>query len=969
MITDYHSQLYANELTLRAPIGTIERIAAALMGSRIDLNPHQVDAAVFAFKSPFSKGALLADEVGLGKTIEAGILIAQRWAEKKRRILIIVPANLRKQWMIELEEKFALPSVILEAKSFNDAIKSGNLNPFDTDKIVITSYTFARNKEAYLSKTPWDLAVIDEAHRLRNVYKSGNKIGSAIKRALVSAPKILLTATPLQNNLMELYGLVGLIDDHIFGDEKSFRELFIANESGSSFAELRKRLQNVCKRTLRKQVLKYIKYTKRHAYTQKFESSKAEDLLYNEVSEYLRRETLQALPNSRRKLMTMILRKLLASSSYAIAGTLESLITRLEDMLKADSALYGNINIEDDFETASEYQNFDTLPESLDSERDDDADGESEDEDSDSDKVPAPLTAQERKAIESEIADLKTYLSHALAIRENSKGKALLIALKEGFKMAKSFGATKKAVVFTESRRTQQYLCELLSANGYKDKIMLFNGTNSDPESKRIYDNWRANNPSRITASKTADMRTALVEHFRDDAQIMIATEAAAEGINLQFCSLVVNYDLPWNPQRIEQRIGRCHRYGQKYDVVVVNFLNINNEADCRVFDILEKKLKLFEGVFGASDEVLGAIGNGIDFERRIAQIYQNCRTSCDIQREFDFIQEMFATEIGENMRSARRKLIENFDAEVAERLNVFQEASSETIDKMQALLWALTRHELDGTGAFFDEKNLTFQMFNPQNRDVPDKKRYAIKWVGDYCEPYGITHPIAEKLISRALNRDLPYRGILFDYDNTPGKITALEQLPQKSGKLMLSKVTIGGDSDPEDHLVISCVDDLGNTIEQGTARRLFNLNARTYDINEPFTPGKLEKIFESQKAQIVRRNAEITEKEFDAEVEKLESWSSDRKNALEIKLKEMDKKIRELKKTSRQPHTLEEKIELQRQQKTLDTERMNMRRKLFEAQDAIDVERDKLIKNAEKSLQKSVKSKIIFAIDWRIV
>lgn len=971
MITDYHSQLFANELTLRAPMGTIERIAAALMGSRIDLNPHQVDAAVFAFRSPFSKGALLADEVGLGKTIEAGILIAQRWAEKKRRILIIVPANLRKQWMIELEEKFALPSVILEAKSFNDAIRSGNLNPFDTDKIVITSYAFARNKDTYLSKTPWDLAVIDEAHRLRNVYKSGNKIGSAIKRALASAPKILLTATPLQNNLMELYGLVGLIDDHIFGDEKSFRELFIANESDSSFAELRKRLQNVCKRTLRKQVLKYIKYTKRHAYTQKFESTKAEDLLYNEVSEYLRRETLQALPNSRRKLMTMILRKLLASSSYAIAGTLESLITRLEDMLKADSALCGDINIENDFETADEYQNFDALTEPSDSERDDDADGEgeSEDEDFEGCESPAPLTAQERKAIESEIADLKIYLSHALAIRENSKGKALLIALKEGFKMAKSFGAAEKAVVFTESRRTQQYLCELLSANGYKDKIMLFNGTNSDPESKRIYDNWRTNNPSRVTASKTADMRTALVEHFRDNAQIMIATEAAAEGINLQFCSLVVNYDLPWNPQRIEQRIGRCHRYGQKYDVVVVNFLNVNNEADCRVFDILEKKLKLFEGVFGASDEVLGAIESGVDFERRIAQIYQNCRTSYDIQREFDFIQEMFAHEIGENMRNARRKLLENFDAEVAERLNVYQEASSTTIDKMQALLWALTRHELDGTGAFFDEENLTFQMFNPQNRDVPDKKLYAIKWIGDFCEPYGITHPIAEKLISRALNRDLPYRGILFDYDNTPGKITALEQLPKKSGKLMLSKVTIGDDSAPEDHLVISCVDDLGNTIEQDTARRLFNLNARAYDINETFIPGKLEEIFESQKAEILRQNAQNAEKEFDAEVEKLESWSNDRKNALEIKLKEMDKKIREIKKTSRQPHTLEEKIELQRQQKTLDTERMNMRRKLFEAQDAIDAERDKLIKNAEKSLQKPVKSQIIFAIDWRIV
>ncbi len=990
MITDYHSQLFANELTLRAPMGTIERIAAALMGSRIDLNPHQVDAAVFAFRSPFSKGALLADEVGLGKTIEAGILIAQRWAEKKRRILIIVPANLRKQWMIELEEKFALPSIILEAKSFNDAIRSGNLNPFDTDKIVITSYAFARNKEAYLSKTPWDLAVIDEAHRLRNVYKSGNKIGSAIKRALASAPKILLTATPLQNNLMELYGLVGLIDDHIFGDEKSFRELFIANESDDSFAELRSRLQKVCKRTLRKQVTKYVKYTKRHSYTQKFESTKAEDLLYGEVSEYLRRETLQALPNGRRKLMTMILRKLLASSSYAIAGTLESLINRLEDMLKSGLSSSGKLdieNVESDFETAGEYQNFDGLAESseganassstkeyLDDESELDSDPEYLDTESDSSNSPTRQTSEtlskdEREAIEAEIADLKTYLKHALAIHENSKGKALLSALREGFKMAKDLGGAEKAVVFTESRRTQQYLYELLSANGYAGKIMLFNGTNSDAESRQIYETWRKNNPGRISASKAADMRTALVEHFRDKAQIMVATEAAAEGINLQFCSLVVNYDLPWNPQRIEQRIGRCHRYGQKYDVVVVNFLNVNNEADCRVLDILETKLKLFEGIFGASDEILGAIESGVDFERRIAQIYQNCRSSFEIQREFNFMQEMFAHEIGENMRAARRKLLENFDAEVAERLNVFQEASSATISRMQALLWGLTRHELEGKGAFFDDENLTFQMFDPQNRDVRDKKLYAMKWVGKHCEPYGLGHPIAEKLIASALNRDLPYCGILFDYENSVGKISALERLPKKSGKLMLSKVTIGDDSAPEEHLVISCVDDLGNPIEQQTARRLFNLNARTYEVNRAFEPGKLSEIFEAQKAEIAERCAEIAEREFDAEVEKLERWSGDRKNALEIKLKEMDKKIRELKKTSRQPHTLEEKIELQRRQKALDTERMNMRRKLFEAQDAIDAERDKLIENAEKSLHKPLKSQIIFAIDWRIV
>ena len=713
-------------------------------------------------------------------------------------------------------------------------------------------------------------------------------------------------------------------------------------------------------------------------------------MLYNEVSEYLRRETLQALPNSRRKLMTMILRKLLASSSYAIAGTLESLINRLEDMLKSGLSSSGKLdieNVESDFETAGEYQNFDGLAESseganassstkeyLDDESELDSDPEYLDTESDSSNSPTRQTSEtlskdEREAIEAEIADLKTYLKHALAIHENSKGKALLSALREGFKMAKDLGGAEKAVVFTESRRTQQYLYELLSANGYAGKIMLFNGTNSDAESRQIYETWRKNNPGRISASKAADMRTALVEHFRDKAQIMVATEAAAEGINLQFCSLVVNYDLPWNPQRIEQRIGRCHRYGQKYDVVVVNFLNVNNEADCRVLDILETKLKLFEGIFGASDEILGAIESGVDFERRIAQIYQNCRSSFEIQREFNFMQEMFAHEIGENMRAARRKLLENFDAEVAERLNVFQEASSATISRMQALLWGLTRHELEGKGAFFDDENLTFQMFDPQNRDVRDKKLYAMKWVGKHCEPYGLGHPIAEKLIASALNRDLPYCGILFDYENSVGKISALERLPKKSGKLMLSKVTIGDDSAPEEHLVISCVDDLGNPIEQQTARRLFNLNARTYEVNRAFEPGKLSEIFEAQKAEIAERCAEIAEREFDAEVEKLERWSGDRKNALEIKLKEMDKKIRELKKTSRQPHTLEEKIELQRRQKALDTERMNMRRKLFEAQDAIDAERDKLIENAEKSLHKPLKSQIIFAIDWRIV
>ena len=204
---------------------------------------------------------------------------------------------------------------------------------------------------------------------------------------------------------------------------------------------------------------------------------------------------------------------------------------------------------------------------------------------------------------------------------------------------------------------------ELLQQTEFAGKVVLFNGSNNDEKSKEIYSNYvkKHKGTDKISGSKSADIRAALIDYFRDEAEIMIATEAAAEGVNLQFCSLVVNYDLPWNPQRIEQRIGRCHRYGQKYDVVVVNFLNKSNAADQRVYQLLAEKFKLFEGVFGASDEVLGAIESGVDFEKRIASIYQNCRTEAEIQLAFDELQKTFETQIDETISRTRQQLIRKF--------------------------------------------------------------------------------------------------------------------------------------------------------------------------------------------------------------------------------------------------------------------------------------------------------------------
>ena len=321
-LTDYHAKYFAHELTKRCASDSVEKLAGALVDAQVDLNPHQVEAALFAFKSPLSKGAILADEVGLGKTIEAGLVLSQRWAERKRRLLVITPANLRKQWYQELQEKFFLPCRILEAKSYNAAIKQGHCHPFQVEDIILCAYQFARSKAADVSAMHWDLVVIDEAHRLRNVYKPSNVIANTLKQALKDTPKLLLTATPLQNSLLELYGLVSFVDERTFGDLKSFREQFAHLNNARVFEMLKARLQPVCKRTLRRQVLPYVRYTKRLPIVQPFIPDEREDRLYHLVSEYLQRDNLQALPASQRSLMTLVLRKLLASSTFAIAGAL-----------------------------------------------------------------------------------------------------------------------------------------------------------------------------------------------------------------------------------------------------------------------------------------------------------------------------------------------------------------------------------------------------------------------------------------------------------------------------------------------------------------------------------------------------------------------------------------------------------------------------------------------------------------------
>ena len=952
-LTPYHASYFAHELTKRCSSDSIEKLAGAVAGAQVDLNPHQVDAALFAFNSSLFKGALLADEVGLGKTIEAGLVLSQRWAERKRRILVITPANLRKQWHQEISEKFFLPCEILETKSFNAAVREGRFKPFERDAIVICSYQFARNKATDVATTPWDLVVIDEAHRLRNGYKPSNVIANTLKSTLASRHKLLLTATPLQNSLLELFGLVSFIDEHTFGDLKSFRDQFTSLSQDEVFATLKARLKPICHRTLRRQVLN-IPFTKRHPMVEEFTPEEGEDRLYNLVSDYLRRENLQALPASQRSLMTLVLRKLLASSTFAIAGALESISNRLKEKIQRKEPAE---SLEDELD--KDYEALDETAE----EWTEDAPGEL-------------LSDADRAAIEKEVADLDAFARLATSIEQNAKGKALVRALTIAFDKARKLEAAEKAIIFTESRKTQNYLLRVLADSPFKEGIVLFNGSNTDDRSKQIYAAWlqKHEGTDKVTGSKSADMRSALVDYFRDEGRIMIATEAGAEGINLQFCSLVVNYDLPWNPQRIEQRIGRCHRYGQKHDVVVVNFLNRKNEADQRVYQLLAEKFQLFEGVFGASDEVLGAIESGVDFEKRINDIYQSCRKTEEIKSAFDKLQLELSLEINEAMMQTRRKLLENFDDEVREKLRVRADASKASLGKLEQWLMRLTEYELVGHAEFLDDSSFRLDSLPESVRalvaadaEIPFG-HYELPRRSGEAHLYRLNHPLADAVLAQAKARELPVQEVRFAYTDHEGMVSTLEPHAGKSGWLTLSSFTVESLDQAEDYVVIGAALDDGTLLDEDCAARLFTLPGQIIGPCLSLPSPLIASATQQRQAVIQRTISERNAKFFTAEAEKLDGWADDIKLGLEREIKEIDRQIKEARRAATTALTLEEKLAGQKQIKALEAQRSQKRRSLFDAQDAVDRQREQFITTIEGKLTQNSLLQPVFTIRWRL-
>ncbi len=941
--TPYHSQYLAHRITLSG-LGD-EAFAKSLSTARVDMNPHQVDAALFALQSPLSKGVVLGDEVGLGKTIEASLVIAQRWAERKRRILLVVPASLRKQWAQELREKFSLDSLILDAKTYKDAMKGGARRPFEAkDAVVIASYEFVARKADDVAIIDWDLVIFDEAHRLRNVYKkNGSKRAKQLKEALQRPFKILLTATPMQNSLMELYGLVSIIDDHHFGDEASFRTMYAgARSSPASLSILKSRLAPVCQRTLRRQVVEagHINYTERISRTFDFEPGNEEVKLYESVSAFLQRKDTIAFGDRANHLVTLVARKILGSSTFAIAKFLDGVIARLEEKKQIDESAL------DDIDTVDE------LAEEL-AEEEEGA------------EPPAPV---DPVALETEIAELTRYRDLALSIGSNAKGEKLVEKLPEILAKIVELGGREKAVIFTESVRTQKYLSDVLSANGYEGRVVLLNGQNNDPESKAIYASWleRHKGTDAVSGSKSADMKAAIVEAFKgDDKTILIATESGAEGINLQFCSLLVNFDLPWNPQRVEQRIGRCHRYGQKIDVMVVNLLNRKNQAEKRVYELLDKKFKLFEGVFGASDEVLGVIERGVDFERKVLDIMQQARSDEEVQRSFDFLQQEMEEKINADMLDARTKLMENMDQDVVGRLRTRKGIIDTTMDAFTRRLVTIARAELP-TARFhgddsprFDYEGLTYTTEWPK----ADEEGWQFFRLAD--------GNLAEHVVLQAKDRELGVRHIKFDHSAYPLQLADVAALVGKAGWLRVSRLTVHTPQSDREHLVAACIADDGTTIHEETVDRLFLVPAAANDeAGQPPPDDELKSKEASLCAEVVASVQSQNATWLDAETDKLDAYADDLEKAAEAEVKDLDDEIKAARKALRANAALsmEDKLKEKRRIQKLEDKRDEMKLGTFERRKKIRGEVNDMLDDIAKSLESEPVHTPLFTIRWEV-
>lgn len=895
--------LYIREyLTLKNTGNEVSRIGTSLFDSKITLNPHQINAALSFFKNPLLKGIIFADEVGLGKTIEAGIVISQYWYEHKRKILIVAPASLMKQWNEELYDKFLLQSTILDSKTIND------FNIYSNENIFITSINMVYlHKDRFINN--YDLIVIDEAHKLRNVYKEDGVMAVTIKEIFRDQKKLLLTATPFQNNLMELYGLMSLIDEDILGDTKFFKEKYINNYSVNK-ENLKEILTKYIIRTLRKNVTKYINYTKRQVIISDYYVTKEESELYEKITNLMYSSDFsENYTTGQNQLIILLLQKLLSSSIHAVTSTLNKM---KQNLVIDESELFLDI----DEQTS----------------------------------MPINLTKVEKGLINN----IESCLDFASNIAVDSKYNRLIEQLDMTFEhFSKNSSKNKKILIFTESKQTQMYLYNKLKNTEKYNNVIYFNGDNSlTKDNLYIYKEWENKNTN-ASLNKTANIRKAIIDAFENKFDILIATDAAAEGLNMQFCSVIINYDLPWNPQKIEQRIGRCHRYGQKNDVIIINMLNRSNSIDQRIYELLNYKLGIFEETFGSSDLILGTSNISNDMEKAIKEVYKKCRNPKEIEQEFIKLQSEFQTEIEETIKNSESQLEKYFDEEVVNAFDLQYIEATKIVNEYEDLFELLIMYlypNISIENHIFKYKNNMYTTSNKNNEYV-------------FCSlnnDFGIeTMKKAETIVP---NNEC----IDFYYSKSNQKIGYIDNLSCKKGKIIVSKI-IYDSFEVNEALVITAKTLDGEQIPQDIIHKLMKCcgknNSNTYQIDD---------IYLINNENIKRKIKEIENKNkiiFDDELKYIDNWAD---NAIE-KI-EMDVKIlRDMKHDLQVKYSLSdninEKTNIQEEINKISKKISKLWIKLAKEEDEVEERRTTLINNLKAEKEKKIETKTLFEVSFNII
>lgn len=964
-LSDYQAKYYAYELQRSYANDHVGKLAGLLFDAQVEPKPHQIDAALFALQTPFLPGVILADEVGLGKTIEAGIVISQYWSERRRRILIVAPSSLRQQWKQELYEKFLIPASILDAKTKNTLLS--RLDGRGTE-VLICSYEFATRHENALLKA-WDLVVADEAHRLRNFWTGKTKSPAAIAHIIQNAHKtVLLTATPLQNKLEELYGLVSVFDPGYFHSLEAFRERYVKNRDLTGDDDLVDRVALIAKRTLRKDADKYIHFTKRLPLTVEFTPSTDEIRLYDLVNDYLQRDELFAFAGSQRHLSALIIRKRLGSSTYAVASTLENIATRLADEVAAGKYRDGRGGlVETDFATGDEV----TSEILEDAEHLDGAVTRSRRSQTSSD---AGLDSKTVAAMKDEVRELRDYAALARSITVNQKAVKLGEALDRGFAKLRDLGAAEKAIIFTDSTKTQSYIARTLTEMGRGDGLVLFNGSNNAPEQTEIYRAWIAENEGSdlVTGIATADRRKALVDYFRDHGTIMIATEAAAEGINLQFCSMLINYDLPWNPQRVEQRIGRVHRFGQKHNVVVVNFSNKGNVAEERILELLTNKFQLFSSVFGASDEILGEIEDGLDFEKTISDILSRCRTAEELDAAFEDLESRYAGEISQQMAGTKAKVFDNLDPHVQDRLKSYDDQSGEVLNTFERLLLAVTRHELAGYATFTGDGR-QFVLDQAPVADAPTGRYFFKSQPQSGAHQYRYASPLAQHVIKVAQQHATPARDLTFSVGQSARASSAVKELVGTGGTLTVSQVTFvmkARDEDiSESYMIAGALTEDGRWLDEEYVADILDLfctEVGDVDIAVDLTAAepRLSARCDELEKEVQGRNAHY----YDEQEELLERNRQDRRAEHEGKIRDYRAKESDARKRARQADDPTERLRLKREARDWGEKAEDAEDDFRAARRQLRVQIDEYLDLIEQSLQGTKQVEHLFDFRWHI-